>query len=190
MKHRFFLYTDNKEASQTPSVIIPFKKIINKFDRIIEIGFYKGGFTLWLYQNKNKNTELIAYDINPKYKDQSITEPIDFRIGDCFNSRKEEIFSFINAPGRTLVLCDGGNKEEEFKLFGKILKSKDVIMLHDYAHSLEDYNSIKKSLGWPTPAESFYDNIKEFCKENNLLPYKYKSFKSVLWGSFIKAEIN
>lgn len=38
----------------------------------------------------------------------------------------------ITDDGKTLVLCDGGNKIKEFNAFTSYLKSGDYIMAHDY----------------------------------------------------------
>ena len=114
-------------------------------------------------------------------------DQIDFRRGNWFESSiVEEIKSLINLPGKTLVLCDGGNKEAEFDLFSQFLKTGDVIMLHDYSHSSEDYEQVMKNTGWKTPAESHFSNIQNAVTKYNLESYHYDMFKNALWGSFIK----
>ena len=183
-----YLIVNEIITAQTPGVVKPFKKILSKFDRIIEIGTYKGGFTLWLFKNVNPNVKIISYDINKNYREQSIIEKIDFRIGNCFKDRFYEITNLINDSGRVLLLCDGGDKEREFNSFSKYLKENDVIMLHDYCENINDFNLLKQKLNWPTEAEAFYENIKDTIQKNNLIPYMYEDFKSVLWGSFKKGE--
>lgn len=181
-----FLIVEGIIAAQTKYVEQPFKDVLNYFNTIIEIGFDKGGFSLWLNKNKKDSTKLVCYDITFTGK-QVDNASIDFRIGDCFSQDvMEEIKSQVQKPGKTLLLCDGGNKQEEFRVYSKFLKSGDVIMLHDYQHSNEDYNSVMNNLGWKTPAESSYDGIKNAVSENKLRPYNYDSFKNVLWGAFEK----
>ena len=102
------------------------------------------------------------------------------------SSKKDELMNLIKNSGRTLFLCDGGDKELEFRLYSKYLKTNDVIMLHDYSHSEEEYNIIKEKINWPTNSESHYKNIERYLPELNLTTFMYDDFKQVLWGSFIK----
>lgn len=185
MKQKFLL-VDGIIAAQTPGIEDAFKGILDSFDTIIEIGFNRGALSLWLFRNKKSKTKLVCYDIT--FQDKCVDDSnIDFRLGDCFDSSIiEEIKSLIQRKGKTLVLCDGGNKEREFALYASFLKEGDVIMLHDYADSDAEYNSIISEIGWETPAESRFDNIKESVDSNNLIKYQYEVFKNVLWGSFTK----
>lgn len=184
-----FLVVDGVIAAQTVNIEIPFKEILPEFSTIIEIGFDRGGFSKWLNYNKKPDTKLVSYDIS--FNSKLVDDGIDFRLGDCFDPTViAEITQLINSSGKTLVLCDGGNKEKEFMLYSKHLKPNDVIMLHDYAHSDADYNDIKLQIGWKTGAESKYQNIKNAVHENNLSPYHYEKFKNVLWGAFFKLNKN
>lgn len=181
-----FLKVDGIIAAQSIHVESAFKSILSEFKTIIEIGFDRGAFSLWLYKNKKNTTKLVSYDISFGGKEVD-NSSIDFRQGDCFNNDiVEEIRLLINSKGKTLVLCDGGNKEGEFNLYSQYLKTGDVIMLHDYAHSAEDYESVKYNTGWKTAAESRFSNIQNSIQINNLIPYHYDTFKNVLWGSFEK----
>lgn len=184
MEH--FLKVDGIIAAQTSKVESAFRSILKEFDLIVEIGFSRGAFSLWLHRNKRVDTKLVSYDITFASKEVDNSD-IDFRQGDCFDDIViNEIKSLIELSGRVLVLCDGGYKEREFNLYSKFLKPEDVIMLHDYAHSDSQYNQICLELGWQTEAESRFDNIQDAIKINKLTPYKYDAFKDVLWGSFSK----
>jgi 23S rRNA U2552 (ribose-2'-O)-methylase RlmE/FtsJ len=184
MEH--FLKVDGVIAAQTPKIEPAFRTILGKFSTIIEIGFHRGALSLWLYKNKNDKTKLVCYDITLEFKEVN-NDNIDFRQGDCFDENIiNEIKMLIESQGKTLVLCDGGYKEKEFNLFSTFLKIGDVIMLHDYAHSDEDYERIKVQTGWKTHAESKFENIQSAITSNNLQSYYYDKFKEVLWGSFIK----
>lgn len=181
-----FLFVSGIEAAQTPRVIQSFSTVINNFDTIIEIGFHRGGFTLWLFNNKKESTKLVAYDIDLSNK-QVDNPKIDFRYGDCFSEiTLEEIKKLIYEGNKTLLLCDGGDKEREFNLYSQFLKRGDVIMCHDYAHSQEDFAEICSSRGWLSPSESHYINIAESVELNKLIPFEYNMFKSVFWGAFTK----
>jgi hypothetical protein len=112
---------------------------------------------------------------------------VRFRVCDFFNLETlSEIKSLIQTSGRTLILCDGGDKETEFKILSRFMKDGDVIMLHDYEHDPLEYHAISESIGWLTNSESFFRNLERYLPELNLIPYKYEEFKDVLWGSFTK----
>ena len=175
-------------VAQTEKIQLYFEDLVNKFDRIIEIGTYNGGLTLYIHRNKKEEIELISYDINESFNQVPKSNNIDFRIGDCFSEQtKTEIINLISDnTKKVLLLCDGGKKNEEFNLFSKFLKKDDVIMLHDYMHSVEDYKDITTNLGWNYASESSYDKISNAVIRNGLTEYHYDDFKSVLWGAFIK----
>jgi hypothetical protein len=187
----FFSIEDvrTSQSSLAPSI---FSKVLMNFDTIIEIGTWTGAFTKWISENVKPECKIISFDINSDYREfQKHDRKIDrttFVIGDVFSDENIEIIKGLirKKDKRVLVLCDGGLKEKEFSIFSKFLKINDVIMLHDYSESEEEYNRISAEINWPTPSESHYENIKNDVINNGLDPYLYKDFKGVLWGSFIK----
>jgi len=180
-----FLIVNNIIASQTPGVIDIFIKLLNNFDTIIEIGFHRGGFSKWIFDHKAQDSKLICYDIS--FDNKEVHELIDFRLGNCFDiTIIHEIKNIIESSGRTLILCDGGNKEKEFAIYSQYLKPQDVIMLHDYCDSDEEFLKITKNIIWDAPTESRYSNIEYDIIKNNLKPYYYNELKQVLWGAFEK----
>jgi glycosyltransferase involved in cell wall biosynthesis len=184
----FFTYK-NILLAQTPGIVEIFGQILPQFDNIIEIGFNRGGLSVWLNDNKSERAELICYDITDEFLEVSPGEKINFRIKDCYLPETiKEIENEIKRHGKTLVLCDGGDKNFEFNTFSKFLKCGDVIMCHDYSESIESYIEITSKINWPTPGESFYKKISESVRNHNLLPFKYEEFKNVLWGSFAKGQ--
>lgn len=179
--------TTYHRSAQSQFVVDVFPKILKNFDLIIEIGTFTGAFTLWLSENKSDTCKIISYDITPDYCEVSDLKDTELRIGDCFDIEiMKEIRDMIQSSGRTLFLCDGGDKELEFRLYSKYLKKNDVIMLHDYSHSEHEYNMIKQRINWPTNSESHYKNIERYLGELGLSTFMYEDFKQVLWGSFIK----
>lgn len=178
---------DNIELGQTPKTTETFSNIIEEFDTIIEIGFHRGGLSNWLFKNKKPETNLYCYDITKEYL--QCNEKINFIISDCLSpSSISEIKNTIKTGKKTLVLCDGGNKEIEFEIYSKFLKEGDVIMLHDYCDDFNYYNVLSKVKNWPSPPESYLNNITNSIKNNNLKPYKYYEFRNIFWGSFIKQK--
>lgn len=181
-----YLIVDGLIAGQTLKIETPFLNIINEFDLIVEIGFHRGVLSQWLYTNKNPTTKLYCYDITISEKIIN-NENINFIIGDCFNEKViNEIIELIKNSGKSLILCDGGNKNQEFNLYSEFLKPGDVIMCHDYSHNNGDFTQISTELNWPHPSESHYEGIESAINTFSLTPYYYDEFKDVLWGSFIK----
>lgn len=179
-------YMDGIHISQPINALKELGSIIKLFDTIIEIGSYMGGLTYWFFKNKKETAKIISYDISDsnlvKYESD-----ISFIIKDCFAS-EDEIKDFIQNPGKTLLFCDGGFKEQEFNTFCKYLKKDDVIMLHDYYDDKqpEEYNSFPESAGWVYPYESKYSSIEESIVKYDLKKFKYEEFRKVLIGSFVK----
>jgi len=178
---------------QHPGIEQYFPQIINDFNRIIELGTYSGGLSLYLHRIKNDNTELITYDCTLRNyavpEEQAI---IDRRFGNfAEKAYQEEIGKLISDPlKKVLVLCDGDDKNVELNIFCKYLKEGDVIMTHDYAESDEDWHKHTDPIGWYYSYEPFgscYDKIKISIDEGYIEKYKmYDEFKSVLWGAFTK----
>lgn len=181
-----FLIIDGVIAAQTPGVVDAFKKIINDFECIIEIGSNRGAFTKCLLDNKADYTILYSIDIN---LDLFLFNKNEFNLFqfDCFSDiGVSTIKDIIKNNKRVLLLCDGGNKNLEFNTFSAFLKSDDVIMLHDYCDDDNEFNYLKSLIKWEAPAESSYANIEQSIILYNLNKYHYDEFKSLLWGAFIK----
>lgn len=182
-----FIKYNNIFLGQTPKTLECLKDIVMSFDTIIEVGFHRGGLSEWLNDNKKKESELYCYDITNKFLESKTN--INFIISDCFNPNTiDEIENLIKSGKKTLLLCDGGNKEQEFNTFSKFLKNGDVIMIHDYCEKIDEFYTISSKVNWVAPPESHYKNIKESISTYNLKPYMYEKFKEVFWGSFIKND--
>lgn len=159
---------------------------ISQFDNIIEIGTYNGGLTSWLYDNKNPNAMVVSYDIDGTINQTKRTD-IDFRVEDCFAEKSfNEIISYIQRPGKTLVVCDGGDKPKEFNIFSEYLKSGDVIIAHDYSKDDDYWNRVTNYWQWPYESDTNYDSIKDAVIKNGLEPYRNEEFNFYLWTSYIK----
>lgn len=152
----------------------------NSFSRIIEIGTDFGGLTNLLADlNISKGIDIYTYDINPD-RFVSHNDKIIFSNEDVF-SIEEKIADLISSEGRTLLLCDGGNKRKEFAVFHKFLKSGDVIMAHDYAPNKITFK--KEYFGKIWNWHEFQDDFADFP---NLEPYLQETFADYAWCVRIK----
>ena len=151
---------------QNGDAIRQFTKLFTteKFESIIEIGTGKGGFAVFLaYTARLIGALFVTYD--NRFSDAS---SLIRRLGgmhviaDIFNYYKEVAKVF---QGKTLLLCDGGDKIKEFHTFAPYLKKGDMIMAHDYCH-----NEDRKYYGESVPFEIDWHDIKECCERQGIVP--------------------
>lgn len=185
--------------SQHENVIVAFSNLLNKVKpkRILEIGTYDGGLTMALRDiiiDSQLDCHIRSYDIRENSKFENLRRHnIDVRISNVFDSGyidltdigKDEISSFISEDGLTLVLCDGGNKIQEFRILSQYLKSGDYIMAHDYSESIEYWDSVMKNKIWNWCEITFAD-ISDSCLRNNLESFMKDEFQSVAWTCWRK----
>lgn len=182
-----FLLVGGVIAAQVPNLGDAFLPVLGDFDTIIEIGYHRGALSRWLNQNKAAATTLVCYDIDDSNR-EVFDQGLDFRIGDCFSqSTMTEIQGLITNGGKTLVLCDGGEKNREFATYAPLIKSGDVIMCHDYYDETkpEVYQTFAGANWWSPPESSLY-GVQDAVDAAGLVPYNYDSFRSVIWGAFTK----
>lgn len=165
-----------------------------KPNRILEIGTALGGFTGFLKHTCDDlglTVEIRSYDIHvTPSKDELINNGVDFRQENIFTSDYQslinnEVIDFIQSDGCTLVLCDGGNKINEFKILSEHLKKGDIIMAHDYAYDREVFlNEIDRVYwNWHEISES---DIQESVEKHNLKSFMQKTFINAVWVCKIK----
>jgi cephalosporin hydroxylase len=161
--------------------------------RILEIGTALGGFTEFLKilsDELNLNINILSYDISEKpWYNQMIEKGIDVRVENIFNEDwsnvKQDVIDFVQQDGITIVLCDGGWKIGEFKIFSKLIKDGDYILAHDYSYDKVTYeNEIKNKIwNWCEITES---DIESSVIENNLKSYQPDKFSKAVWVCKIK----
>lgn len=105
------------------------------FKRIIEIGTYKWGMSLFFFLwCKTKQAEFFTYDIKFFPMTRVLRElgiKKHFKQVDVFEEEKE-IAELIEKDGITILFCDGGDKVRELNTFSKYLKRGDFIVVHDW----------------------------------------------------------
>jgi cephalosporin hydroxylase len=164
-----------------------------KPNRILEIGTALGGFTEFLKiitDELNLDTKILSYDISERqWYHQMIEKGIDVRVENIFNEDwtgvKQEVVDFVQQDGTTIVLCDGGWKIGEFKIFSKLIKEGDYILAHDYSISKEIYESEIKDKIWNW-CEITEEDIEESVISNNLKSYNQDKFSQAVWVCKVK----
>ena len=186
---------DGWGAQQNPNAFEVFYNFLNEIKplRILEIGTSLGGFTSFLnYATKRLNIpcNILSYDIHFKdwYNDM-INEGIDVRVENIFNEDwsgvKQDVVDFVKQDGVTIVLCDGGWKIGEFKIFSKLIKEGDYILAHDYSFSKEVYETEIKDKIWNW-CEITESDIEQSVIENNLKSYNQNKFSQAVWVCKLK----
>lgn len=182
-------------AQQSHNVYQVFYDFISevKPNRILEIGTALGGFTEFLKiitDELNLDTKILSYDISERqWYHQMIEKGIDVRVENIFNEDwtgvKQEVVDFVQQEGTTIVLCDGGWKIGEFKIFSKLIKEGDYILAHDYSISKEIYESEIKDKIWNW-CEITEQDIEESVISNNLKSYNQDKFSQAVWVCKVK----
>ena len=182
-------------AQQSHNVYKVFYDFISevKPNRILEIGTALGGFTEFLKiitDELNLDTKILSYDISERqWYHQMIEKGIDVRVENIFNEDwtgvKQEVVDFVQQDGTTIVLCDGGWKIGEFKIFSKLIKEGDYILAHDYSYSKEVYESEIKDKIWNW-CEITEQDIEESVISNNLKSYNQDKFSQAVWVCKVK----
>lgn len=193
-------------AQQTPQAFIAINNLLNAFDfsTIIEVGSHSFGLSTFLalyccnskmlqqspedhglnfknYLHHKNPKDFITYDID--IKDSNALKIIEalsgkFRQRDIFKD-EENLKKDIKRKGKTLVLCDGGNKIKEFKYIAPFLKTGDILMAHDYMEN-EDVKLKCLNKEWGS-CEIMDKDVKEELELYNLIPIYKEIFDSVFW---------
>jgi len=164
-----------------------------KPDRILEIGTGMGGFTVFLAlikEDLDLNMDILSYDIHGRVGfEQYASYGIDARIKDVFSGNytdvSAEVIEYIRREGTTVILCDGGNKIEEFNLLSNYLKTGDFIMAHDYSANPQYFKEHveMKIWNWMEIQDS---DINDAVVKNNLEPFMADEFQQAVWVCKIK----
>ena len=171
-----------RQQENTPRIFAEMFREV-KYKRVIELGTGTGAFTYFLAAS-SQSTQVFSFDIDtPEHLTKIRSIGVQFIYANVFEY-EQPIASLIAGSGRTLLLCDGGDKAREVKTFAKYLKVDDVIMAHDYALSKEAFHvhHYWRSL------ELVYEDVRVTCEQENLQPFWPNRMLSVGWLSRIKAE--
>jgi hypothetical protein len=172
-------------AQQHPDAFTFFDKFLSAYpvDRIIEIGTAAGGLAWWL--RHRVSVPITTYDIveHPLHADLRAAG-VDVVRGSVFDdTHRAQIEAALQAPGCVLLLCDGGNKVQEFNHFAAYLKPGDVIMAHDYSADRTTYRGWSQAK-WPW-WEIRWADVAAACERAGLVVADAES-EAALWLSMRK----
>lgn len=160
-----------------------------RFERILEIGTAMGGFTHFLNfacTDLGLETEILSYDIHERKEYSRLTDKgVDVCIENMFSSDFKSIsdhaYNFITKSGKVLVLCDGGNKINEFNCLSSFIKSGDFIMAHDFAMDKDYFEKEINEKIWLWHEISAKD-IKDSMTSEGLEFHNQDIFSQVVWA--------
>lgn len=180
-------YYKNFLACQRPETFEIFSDFIQKENPslIIEIGSCFGGLSYFLYDISQKiNAKFITFDI---IKNDSLLllekqeHDIDIRIENIFDKNYTLLPEYVNYiqsfPSPVLILCDGGNKKEEYKAFSRILRKGDLLMAHDFSYNQETFE-LSSIWGWKEIDEN---DIINSMRDNIFYYYEMSVFSQIAW---------
>jgi predicted O-methyltransferase YrrM len=193
-------------AAQHMGVIDAFTVLLKavKPRQILEIGTSAGGLTVIIRDVLDWvglfDTRIRTYDIPAGYYDRQHFDQMlnrgmrvesylkniftdDFL--DLLPEEKPGTTSFIQSPGRTLIICDGGHKPQEFNIFADLMKPGDIIMAHDYAPNAQVFEAEVKGKIWNW-MEIQDSDIQQAVERNNLIPVFSHLFHNVAWTCQLK----
>lgn len=160
-----------------------FKKFLelNKFARILELGTSRGGLTYFL--STIFDGPIITVDNVTKLIDKKVYEVAQVMEADHMSYKTQQHLqkTFISKEGRTLVLCDGGDKPTVFNAYSALIKEGDYIGVHDFFTSKEDFDK-QEAWRW---LECTEDQIINVIKEYKL--EKTDTYMlNIVWGMYKK----
>lgn len=119
------------------------EKLLNRFKdirRIIELGTFVGGLSLFLKaQTIQRDIDFHTFDVKAPdlpYEGRLwhyLGLEADFEKGDIFGELAGRVDWLVHqTDGIAVVLCDNGDKRREYHRFAPVLRSGDIIAIHDW----------------------------------------------------------
>ncbi len=181
-------------AQQTPAAFNAFRTLLQEYQPgiVLEIGTSFGGLTQFLRDTLNdlnmQETRLVSFDIQEyEWHDSLRQSGIELIQDNIFSTCYQHIenpnliIPLIQNHPKVLLLCDGGNKINEFRLLAPFLKADDVIMAHDYIDTPDnfDHHYMGKIWDW---REIGAEHIDPVCQQYGLVPFMQEKFNNAVWA--------
>jgi tRNA A58 N-methylase Trm61 len=181
---------------QNPSVQVVFSHFFREHSsvitRIIEFGTGHGGLALLLSDCTGPGVDIFSYDVVDYADENSLARVVTAHkvirklknvfLPETILEIKELIDS--NSTGRTLLVCDGGDKINEFNTFSNFLRSGDFIMAHDFARTRDAFAHTMLNKRW-NRCNIVEADIHASCLQHNLQDY----FQPAFWESAYTCKI-
>jgi cephalosporin hydroxylase len=159
-------------------------KLLQNIDIVIEIGTQYGGFAMFLRKMFPK-AEIHTFDIvdfEEKNKHKLFKKyNIKYHKKDVFDKHTQSQISNLIKKGKSLVLCDGGDKINEFTLYGKHLKKGDYIGAHDYGRTKKIFKSEIENKIWTASCEVTWTELEDYCNNHGFERVFIKQFEEAVW---------
>lgn len=186
-------YKGAHTTSQVEGVEEVFRQFLvsEKFDAVFEIGTLQGGLTHIINDIKVENNlkfkiTTIDYSIRDWLVDTFKNLGIEYLYYDETTEEfKAFIVEYIKNNKKVCILCDGGNKIDEFKMLAPYLKEGDFIMCHDYVQDKITFKQEYFNKIWNFHEVELTD-LQETVEKYNLVQYRKVDFQSKVWVCFQK----
>jgi cephalosporin hydroxylase len=169
-------------------ILHPFLRSVNP-EIVVEIGTAAGGTTLFI-ADVLPNSRIVSFEIDPSKPNQQLQwyKNCNLYIGDIWQREKLKqcVRHYLSVPRSKLVLCDGGNKIQEFIHAAAHLRQGDVIGAHDYCVSKAEYEANYAGTIWHW-LEITHDDIAEACSKYHLTPINHETHQA-MWGFYRKVK--
>jgi hypothetical protein len=183
---------DGLYLTQNKYIDNAFSNLKDGYTNVIEIGTCYGGFALFL-RSVFAGANVHTFDIkdwgnreyvehrNKLYKEKAI----NYYNEDCFLHDGRRIKGLLKE--KSILLCDGAHKENEFTFFSRFLQSGSIIMAHDYGQSEEYFKKEIEGKYWTSSFEFNGSKFNNWCEDYRLIPYYQDEFERAVW--FIRKKI-
>jgi hypothetical protein len=153
---------------------------------VIELGTCYGGFALFLrklFPESNIHTFDIAdwgdYNyINHRNK-LFFKYGINYYNEDYRLDNGKRVIKLLKR--KSILLCDGGHKENDFRYFLNYINEGSIIMAHDYGKNREWFDENINGKYWNTSFEFDGSKFDDKCIEKGFEPYLQDDFDKAVW---------
>lgn len=174
------------QLAQNKHIDEAFTYLEDDFVNVIEIGTCFGGFAVFL-ADRFKKSAIHTFDIKDwgnveyvKHRNNIYSKyGVNFYMEDCFLRDGQRIKGLLQS--KSLLLCDGAHKGNEFTYFSQFLNSGSVIMAHDYAKNREYFDKEIVNKYWTTSFEFDGSKYDPWCDDHGLVPYHQDKFDKAVW---------
>ena len=167
-------------------VFLKLKNVYGQPKNIIEIGTCWGGSALFFAkmfpQSKIYTFDIVDWgDDNHILKRNALFEKhnISYYIEDYALRDSRRIKHLLQ--DKSILLCDGGHKENEFSGLMHSIQLNSIIMAHDYGRNLQYFRSEIQGKYWNESFEFDGSKFDKRCSQIKLVPYMQNEFEKAVW---------